>query len=81
MNCGAIAPTLIESEFFGHEKGSFTGAEGRHAGIFERADGGTLFLDEITEMSAELQVKLLRILETGESPASGAPLPRRWTSA
>ncbi len=66
INCGAMPPTLIESEIFGHEKGSFTGAEGRHPGIFERADGGTLFLDEITEMPLELQVKLLRVLETGE---------------
>lgn len=66
INCGAVPPTLIESEIFGHEKGSFTGAEGRHPGIFERADGGTLFLDEITEMPLELQVKLLRVLETGE---------------
>jgi DNA-binding NtrC family response regulator len=66
VNCGAVAPTLIESEVFGHERGSFTGAVNRHAGMFERADGGTLFLDEITEMSPELQVKLLRILEGGE---------------
>ena len=66
INCGAMPPTLIESEIFGHEKGSFTGAEGRHPGIFERADVGTLFLDEITEMPLELQVKLLRVLETGE---------------
>ena len=66
INCGAVAPTLIESEFFGHEKGSFTGAQERRPGIFERADGGTLFLDEITEMSTELQVKLLRVLEAGE---------------
>ena len=65
LNCGAVSPQLIESELFGHERGSFTGAERRHQGVFERADGGTLFLDEITEMSAELQVKLLRILETG----------------
>ncbi len=66
LNCGAISPTLIESELFGHEKGSFTGAQKRHRGYFERADGGTLFLDEITEMPLELQVKLLRVLETGE---------------
>ncbi len=65
VNCGAIAPTLIESEFFGHERGSFTGAERKHRGVFERADGGTLFLDEITEMPLELQVRLLRVLETG----------------
>ena len=65
INCGAISPNLIESEIFGHEKGSFTGAERQHLGFFERANGGTLFLDEITEMPAELQVKLLRVLETG----------------
>jgi DNA-binding NtrC family response regulator len=65
VNCGAISPNLIESEIFGHEKGSFTGAERQHLGFFERAGGGTLFLDEITEMPMELQVKLLRVLETG----------------
>ena len=64
VNCGAISPNLIESEIFGHEKGSFTGAERQHLGFFERANGGTLFLDEITEMPVELQVKLLRVLET-----------------
>jgi DNA-binding NtrC family response regulator len=65
VNCGAISPNLIESELFGHEKGSFTGAERQHQGFFERASGGTLFLDEVTEMPPELQVKLLRVLETG----------------
>ncbi len=65
VNCGAISPHLIESEIFGHEKGSFTGADRQHLGFFERASGGTLFLDEITEMPQELQVKLLRVLETG----------------
>ncbi|NRF68163.1 sigma-54-dependent Fis family transcriptional regulator [Aquincola sp. S2] len=65
VNCGAISPNLIESEIFGHEKGSFTGADRQHQGFFERAHGGTLFLDEITEMPMELQVKLLRVLETG----------------
>ena len=65
VNCGAISPNLIESELFGHEKGSFTGADRQHQGYFERANGGTLFLDEITEMPLELQVKLLRVLETG----------------
>jgi len=65
VNCGAISPTLIESEIFGHEKGSFTGADRQHQGFFERASGGTLFLDEITEMPPDLQVELLRVLETG----------------
>ena len=65
VNCGAISPQLIESEIFGHEKGSFTGADRLHKGYFERASGGTLFLDEITEMPIELQVKLLRVLESG----------------
>jgi DNA-binding NtrC family response regulator len=64
INCGAISPQLIESEIFGHEKGSFTGATRLHKGYFERAYGGTLLLDEITEMPTELQVKLLRVLET-----------------
>src|SRR6478672_8880530 len=65
VNCGAISPHLMESEIFGHEKGSFTGAERQHLGFFERTNGGTLFLDEITEMPLDLQVKLLRVLETG----------------
>ncbi len=65
INCGAVSPQLIESELFGHERGSFTGADRRRRGVFEHADGGTLMLDEITEMSEELQVKLLRVLETG----------------
>lgn len=65
VNCGAISPHLMESEIFGHEKGSFTGADRQHLGFFERASGGTLFLDEITEMPLDLQVKLLRVLETG----------------
>lgn len=64
LNCGAVSQTLIESELFGHEKGAFTGADRRHLGVFERAQGGTLFLDEITEMPMELQVKLLRVLES-----------------
>jgi DNA-binding NtrC family response regulator len=65
INCGAISPHLMESEIFGHEKGSFTGANRQHQGFFERAHGGTLFLDEVTEMPLDLQVKLLRVLETG----------------
>lgn len=63
FNCAAVAETLIESELFGHEKGSFSGADKRHLGFFERAKGGTLLLDEITEMNMELQAKLLRVLE------------------
>jgi len=64
INCGAIAHTLIEAELFGHEKGSFTGAVRDHTGVFERADKGTLFLDEIADMPCDLQVRLLRVLET-----------------
>ena len=64
VDCGAIAPQMIESELFGHERGSFPGAEHEHRGYFERAEGGTLFLDEITEMPILLQVKLLRVIET-----------------
>jgi DNA-binding NtrC family response regulator len=65
INCGAVPGGLIESELFGHERGSFTGADRRRKGVFEQADGGTLLLDEITEMPIDLQVKLLRVLETG----------------
>jgi two-component system, NtrC family, response regulator AtoC len=63
INCGAVPPTLIENELFGHERGAFTGADQRQPGYFEMADGGTIFLDEITEMPPDLQVKLLRVLE------------------
>jgi len=65
VNCGAIATNLIESELFGHERGSFTGADRQHKGYFEQASGGTLFLDEVTEMPLDMQVKLLRVLESG----------------
>jgi two-component system response regulator AtoC len=75
LNCGAVSPNLIESELFGHEKGSFTGADRQHKGYFERAHGGTLFLDEITEMPQELQVKLLRVLETGTFMRVGTTTP------
>ncbi len=71
VNCGAISANLIESELFGHERGSFTGAERMHKGYFERAHRGTLFLDEITEMPIELQVRLLRVLETSARHPGG----------
>ncbi|HZF79150.1 MAG TPA: sigma-54 dependent transcriptional regulator [Rubrivivax sp.] len=76
VNCGALSPQLVESEIFGHEKGSFTGADSTHQGFFERANGGTLFLDEITEMPLDLQVKLLRVLETGSFLRVGSTQPR-----
>ncbi len=75
LNCGAVSPGLIESELFGHERGSFTGADRTHKGYFERATDGTLFLDEISEMPIELQVKLLRVLETGTVIRLGGERP------
>ncbi len=72
FDCGAVAPTLIESELFGHEKGAFTGATDRRAGVFERAAGGTVLLDELGELALELQPKLLRVLESGEVWRVGA---------
>lgn len=65
VNCGAIPPSLVDSELFGHEKGSFTGAQSTRAGYFEMADGGTIFLDEIGEMPKSAQVRLLRVLSDG----------------
>ncbi|MGC1459416.1 MAG: sigma-54 dependent transcriptional regulator [Steroidobacteraceae bacterium] len=75
LNCGAVSPQLIESELFGHERGSFTGADRQHKGFFERAHGGSVFLDEVTEMPMELQVKLLRVLETGSFSRVGGVTP------
>ena len=72
INCGALSPELIDSELFGHVKGAFTGAHKDHKGVFEQAEGGTLFLDEVTEMPYEYQVKLLRVLESGEYKPVGA---------
>ena len=66
VNCGAFYQDLLQSELFGHEKGAFTGATNQRRGVFEQADGGTLFLDEVGEMSPEVQVKFLRVLETQE---------------
>jgi two-component system response regulator AtoC len=75
LNCGAVSAQLIESELFGHERGSFTGADRQHKGFFERAHGGSVFLDEVTEMPMELQVKLLRVLETGSFSRVGGIAP------
>jgi DNA-binding NtrC family response regulator len=72
INCGAISPELIESELFGHIKGAFTGAISDRIGVFEQAHAGTLFLDEVTEMPLDHQVKLLRVLETGEYKKVGS---------
>jgi DNA-binding NtrC family response regulator len=76
VNCKAFADSLMESELFGHEKGSFTGAIAARAGCFERASGGTLFLDEIAEAGGDFQAKLLRVLEDGEVMRVGASRPR-----
>jgi two-component system nitrogen regulation response regulator GlnG len=75
LNTSAIAPELLESELFGHEKGAFTGAEARRIGRFEQADGGTLFLDEIGDMSGALQTRLLRVLAEGEFYRVGGGMP------
>lgn len=75
LNCAAVPTELIESELFGHEKGSFTGASGRHIGKFEQADQGTIFLDEIGDMPLNMQSKLLRVLEEGEVERIGGDKP------
>jgi two-component system nitrogen regulation response regulator NtrX len=75
LNCAAVPAELIESELFGHEKGSFTGASGRHIGKFEQADQGTIFLDEIGDMPLNMQAKLLRVLEEGEVERVGGDAP------
>jgi two-component system nitrogen regulation response regulator NtrX len=75
LNCAAVPAELIESELFGHEKGSFTGAAGRHIGKFEQADQGTIFLDEIGDMPLAMQAKLLRVLEEGEVERIGGDKP------
>jgi transcriptional regulator with GAF, ATPase, and Fis domain len=77
LNCAAVPAELIESELFGHEKGAFTGAAGRHLGKFEQAEGGTLFLDEIGDMPVSMQAKLLRVLEEGEVERVGGDKPIR----
>ncbi|WP_051314899.1 sigma 54-interacting transcriptional regulator [Alteribacter aurantiacus] len=80
INCGALTDSLLESELFGHEKGSFTGAHRDRKGVFEQAAGGTLFLDEIGEASETIQVKLLRVLETKEYYRIGAESSQLMTA-
>jgi transcriptional regulator with GAF, ATPase, and Fis domain len=77
VNCGALPETLLEAELFGHQRGAFTGAVTDQPGWFEKANGGTLFLDEVGEMTAALQVKLLRVLESGEYARLGSAAVRR----
>jgi formate hydrogenlyase transcriptional activator len=77
INCAAVPETLLASELFGHERGAFTGADARRLGRFEQANGGTLFLDEIGELSAEMQVLLLRVLQTREFQRLGGGAPIR----
>jgi len=75
VNCGAIPENLVESILFGHEKGSFTGASAKHIGKFQEADGGTIFLDEVGELPADMQVKLLRVLQESEVDSIGGKRP------
>jgi transcriptional regulator with PAS, ATPase and Fis domain len=77
LNCGALPESILESELFGHEKGAFTGAVAAKQGLFESADGGTVFLDEVGELSRATQVKLLRVLETGEVLRIGSVKPKK----
>src|SRR6201987_5553907 len=77
INCGALSENLVESELFGHRKGAFTGADLDHKGLFEVANGGTLFLDEVGELNKNIQVKLLRFLESGEIRRVGETEPLR----
>lgn len=77
VNCGAIPEGTIDSELFGHEKGAFTDAKNEHKGYFEIADGGTLFLDEVGELPMQTQVRLLRVLETGEYLRMGSSTVRK----
>ncbi|MGH6873447.1 MAG: sigma-54-dependent transcriptional regulator, partial [Aestuariivirgaceae bacterium] len=75
VNCGALPVNLVESILFGHEKGSFTGATGKHLGKFQEAEGGTLFLDEVAELTLDMQVKLLRAVQEGEIDPVGSKRP------
>jgi transcriptional regulator with GAF, ATPase, and Fis domain len=77
VNCTALTPTLMESELFGHKRGAFTGAVTDKVGLFEKADGGTIFLDEVGDMPIEMQGKLLRVLQAGESKPVGDVVTRR----